>query len=108
MVLRGIDNAIMGVQSVEENYPRVIGLLFNDPSDKLRTIVTFRNEMIQEHVLEDRANLLPALKTIPTTILEKTKYNAFDNENIVMDWKEALRLRFDEAVELGAAPEIGS
>ena len=105
--LRGIDKAIMGVQSVEENYPRVTELLFNDPSDKLRTIVTFRNEMIQEHRLKDR-NLLPALKTILTIILEKTKYNAFDNENIVMDWKEALRLRFEEAVELGAAPEIGS
>ena len=106
--VKGIDDAIMGVQTVEENYPTVIGLLFNDPTDKLRTIVTFRNEMVQEHMLRDSANLLPALQTILITILEKTKYNAFDNENIVMDWKEALRLRFDEAVELGAAPEIGS
>ena len=64
--------------------------------------------MIQEHMLEDRVNLLPALKTILIIILEKTKYNAFDNEKIVMDWKEALRLRFEEAVKLGAAPEIGS
>ena len=106
--LKGIDKAIMGVQSVEENYPRVTDLLFNDPSDKLRTIVTFRNEMVQEHMLKDKVNLLPALKTILTIILKKTKHNTFDNEEIVMDWKEALLVRFEEAVELGAAPEIGS
>ena len=43
--VKGMDDAIIGVLSVEENYPTVIGLLFNDPADKLRTIVTFRNEM---------------------------------------------------------------
>ena len=104
----GINDAITGVLSVEESFPKVIGKLLNDPAGKLRTIVTFRNDMVREHMLRDRSKLLPALQTILTSILEKNKYNAFDNDNIVMDWKEALKLRFDEAVELGAAPEIGS
>ena len=106
--VKGIDDAIVGVQSVDENYPSVIGLLFNDPADKLRTIVTFRNEMVQEHMLRDRLNLLPALQTILTSILLKTKAFTFANENTGMDWKEALKIRFDEAVHHGVAPGIGS
>merc|ERR1712030_134691 len=96
--IKGIDDAILGVQSVEENYPKVIGLLCNDPTDKLRTIATFRNGMVHEHMLRDRSTLLPALQTILTNILIKTKTFTFANTNTGMDWKEALKVRFDEAV----------
>ena len=106
--IKGIDDAIVGVQSVEENYPTVIGLLFNDPTDKLRTIATFRNGMVHEPMLRDRLTLLPALQTILTNILIKTKTFTFANDSTGMDWKEALKIRFDEAVQHGVAPGIGS
>merc|ERR1711888_85242 len=96
--IKGIDDACIGVQSVEENFPTVIELLFNDPTDKLRTIVTFRN----------RSLLLPALQTILSSVLIKTKTFTFANESTGMDWKEALNVRFDEAVHLGVDPGIGS
>ena len=38
--IMGIDDACVGVQSVEESFPKVMNLLFNDPTDKIRTIVT--------------------------------------------------------------------
>ena len=71
--VKGIDDACMGVQSVEENFPKVIDLLFNDPMDKLRTIVTFWNDMVPEATLRNKSILIPALKTILTSILTKTK-----------------------------------
>merc|ERR1711888_422525 len=106
--IKGIDDACIGVQSVEENFPTVIELLFNDPTDKLRTIVTFRNGMVPEETLRNRSLLLPALQTILSSILIKTKTFTFANESTGMDWKEALNVRFDEAVHLGVDPGIGS
>merc|ERR1711888_271071 len=106
--VKGIDDACKGVQSVEENFPKVIDLLFNDPIDKLRTIVTFRNDMVREATLRNKSILIPALQTILTSILIKTKTFTFANESTGMEWKEALNVRFDEAVHLGVDPGIGS
>ena len=107
-VLEGIDKALNGVQSVEDSFPKVIELLFNDPDDKIKTIITFRKVMVDEQVLGDRATMLPALQTILTHILEKTKFQYFHTLGREGDWKVALLTKFDEAVELGAAPELGS
>ena len=106
--VKGIDDACIGVQSVEENFPKVIDLLFNDPMDKLRTIITFWNNMVPEATLRNKSILIPALKTILTSILTKTKTYTFANESAGMEWKEALNVRFDEAVHLGVNPGIGS
>merc|ERR1712055_65485 len=104
----GIDDASIGVQTVEESFPKVMDLLFNDPMDKLRTIVTFRNDMVPEATLRNKSILIPALKTILTSILTKTKTYTFANESTGMEWKEALNVRFDEAVRLGVNPGMGS
>ena len=106
--VKGIDDAIVSIQSVEDNYPTVIERLFNDPTGKLRTIVTFRSDMVQELMLRDRLTLVPALQTILTNILIRTKTFSYANETTGMDWKEALKIRFDEAVHHGVAPGIGS
>merc|ERR1712082_480047 len=71
--IMGIDDACVGVQSAEESFPKVMNLLFNDPTDKIRTIVTFRNNMVPEAVLRNKSTLIPALKTILDSILIKTK-----------------------------------
>ena len=104
----GIDDASVGVQTVEESFPKVMNLLFNDPTDKLRTIVTFRDEMVPEATLRNRSELIPALKTILTSILHKTKAHFFANESAGMEWKEALNVQFDEAVRSGVNPGMGS
>ena len=104
----GIDDACVGVQSVDESFPKVMNLLFNDPADKIRTIVTFRNNMVPEAVLRNKSVLIPALKTILYSILTKTKAHTFANESDGLDWKEALKVQFDEAVRQGVNPEMGS
>ena len=106
--IMGIDDAIRGVQSVEESFPKVMNLLFNDPIDKLRTIVTFRNNMVPEAVLRNKSTLIPALKTILDSILIRTKKHTFAHESDGMVWKEALKVQFDEAVRKGVNPEMGS
>ena len=50
----GIDNACVGVQSVEESFPKVMSLLFNDPTDKIKTIVTFQKNMVPEAQLRNQ------------------------------------------------------
>merc|ERR1712030_316253 len=104
----GIDDASVGVQTVEESFSKVMNLLFNDPTDKLRTIVTFRDEMVPEATLRNRSVLIPALKTILTRILHKTKSHFFANKSAGMEWKEAVNIQFDEAVRLGINPGMGS
>ena len=52
--------------------------------------------------------MIPALKTILNSILTKTKQHTFARESEGMDWKEALKVQFDEAVRQGVKPEMGS
>ena len=62
-IIKGLDDASIDAQSVEEKFPKVTEALFNDPTDKLRTIATFRNGMAHEQMLRDRSTMLPALQT---------------------------------------------
>ena len=105
-IIKGLDDASIDAQSVEEKFPKVTEALFNDPTDKLRTIATFRNGMAHEQMLKDRSTMLPALQTILRSILTITKDHSFSRDG--KNWKEVLKAKFDEAVTLGVTPGIGS
>ena len=64
--------------------------------------------MVHEAQLRDKVTLIPALKTILNSILTKTKEHTFAKESEGMDWKEALKVQFDEAVRKGVNPGMGS
>ena len=87
----GLDKAHMEeAQKVEEIFPKVVDLFFNDPTDKIKTIVTFKNNIVSEKHLSDHASMTPALKHIINTILCNSKLNHKKNK----DWKEALRISY--------------
>ena len=104
----GIIDACEAVQSVEESFPKVMNLFFNDPADKIKTIVTFRNYRVNEGLLKNQELLVPALKAILGSVLVKTKLHTLVNENEGMVWKEALKIQYDDAVREGVNPGMGS
>ena len=72
----GLDKAYMEeAQKVEEIFPKVVDLFFNDPTDKIKTIATFKNNIVSEKHLSDHASMIPALKHIINTILRNSKLN---------------------------------
>ena len=92
-------------QKVEEIFPKVVSLLFNDPTDKLKTIVTFKNNVVSEEHLRNHEKMIPALKHILNTILCKTKVHILSSQEKDKDWREALRYSYNSAVRDGAYPK---
>ena len=52
--------------------------------------------------------MIPALKTILVTILVKTKVHTVIKETEGIDWREALKVQYNDAVREGVKPELGS
>ena len=107
----GLDKAHMEeAQKVEEIFPKVVDLFFNDPTDKIKTIATFKNNIVSEEYLSDHASMVPALKHIVNTILRKSKINLLSSQEKDKEWKEALRISYNSAVRDGVYPnpKIGS
>ena len=80
----GLDKAHMEeAQKVEEIFPKVVDLFFNDPTDKIKTIVTFKNNKVCEKHLGDHESMIPALKQIINILLRNSKLNTKKNK----DWR---------------------
>ena len=102
----GLDNACMDeAQKVEDIFPKVVNLFFNDPTEKIKTIVTFKNNIVSEDYLRNREKMIPALMNIINTILCKTKINLLSSQEKDKEWREALRFSYNSAVRDGVYPK---
>merc|ERR1712055_303694 len=85
----GLDKAYMDeAQKVEEIFPKVVDLFFNDPTEKIKTIATFKNNIVSEEYLSDHESMIPAIKQIINTILRNSKINLLSSQEKDKEWKE--------------------
>ena len=72
--VQGLEDAFMEeAQKVEDNFPEVMKLLLIDPAEKIRTITTFKHNIVSEEYLCDHKSMASGLKHIVNNILVKTK-----------------------------------
>ena len=88
----------------------VVKLFFTDPTEKIKTIITFKHNIVSEEYLCDRNSMDSGLKHIINTILCKTKTYLQSLQEGEKEWGEALRLSYNGAVWEGVYPnpQMGS
>ena len=109
--VQGLDCAYMQeAQGVEENFPAVVKLFYTDPTAKIKTIVTFKNNIVSEEYLCDHNSMNSGLMQIINSILYKTKTYLQNPQEGEKEWGEALRFSYNGAVSEGVYPnpQMGS
>ena len=88
----------------------VVKLFFTDPTEKIRTIITFKHNIVSEEYLCDHKSMDSGLKHIINTILCKTKTYLQSLQEGEKEWGEALRMSYNGAVWKGvySNPQMGS
>ena len=106
-----LDNAFVGEdQKVEDKFPKVVDLLLTDPTNKIKTIITFQKNVVSEAYLANHATMVPALKQVLNAILVESKVHHLSTKEQNKGWKEALRYSYLKGVREGACPDhkVGS
>ena len=80
-------------------------MFFTDPTDKIKTIATFKNNIVSEEYLSNHESMVPALKHIVNTILRKSKIHLLSSQEKDKEWREALRDSYNSAVRDRAYPK---
>ena len=103
--VQGLEDAYMEeAQKVEDNFPKVVNLFFTDPAEKIRTITTFKHNIVSEEYLCDHKSMASGLKHIVNNILMKTKLYLQNHLEEKKEWGEALRKSYYGAVAVGVDP----
>ena len=106
-----LDNSYMDeAKKVEENFPKVMDLFFTDPTEKLKTITTFKNNIVSEEYLRDHKSMDAGLKHIINTILSKSKTYLRSFQEGEKEWGQAVRKSYNGAVTEAVYPnpQMGS
>ena len=98
----GLDKAYMDeTQRVEDNFPKVVNSFFTDPTEKIMTITTFKNNIVSEEYLSNHQSMDSGLKHIINTILRKSKIHLLSSQEEEKEWRKALSESYNGAVREG-------